>query len=161
MNERLSAWIDGELECAQARQLISRLKHDSVIRRDWGYYHLIRDTMRGVQEPDLRAQIYARLAAEPTVLAPKFHVRVEKPGWFASAAQSKVAAVAFIAFVGGMTMQSLWQHLPQFATVPETEVIQSAVLTDQRILAYLLAHLHYSNSKALQSVAMNTHVATN
>lgn len=161
MKKRLSAWMDGELESVQARQLLSRLKHDLVMRQDWDRYHLIRDTMRGVEGPDLRAQVYARLAAEPTVLAPKFHVRVEKPGRFASAVQSKVAAVAFIAFVGGMTMQSLWQHFPQNATVPETEVIQSAVLTDQRILEYLLAHLHYSTSKALQSMAMNSHVAAN
>lgn len=161
MKKRLSAWMDGELESVQARQLLSRLKHDFVMRQDWDRYHLIRDTMRGVEGPDLRAQIYARLAAEPTVLAPKFHVRVEKPGWFASAAQSKIAAVAFIAFISGMTLQSLWQHSPEIAAVPGTEAMQSAALIDERILEYLLAHLHYSNSKALQSIAMNTHVAAN
>jgi len=152
MNEHLSAWMDGELESAQARQLLSRLKHDFVMRQDWDSYHLIRDTMRGVEGPDLRAQIYARLAAEPTVLAPKFHVRVEKPDWFTSVAKAKVAAVALIAFVSGMALQSLQQNALQIAAAPETEVNQAGVLTEERARNYLIAHLRYSNSKALQGM---------
>ena len=73
MTEDLSAWMDGELSDALARPLLPQLKCDAELRANWDYYHLIGDTLRGVQGPDLCARICALLEAEPTVLAP--HLR--------------------------------------------------------------------------------------
>jgi sigma-E factor negative regulatory protein RseA len=155
MNERLSAWMDGELEFEQARQLLSQLNRDFIIRENWTCYHLIGDTMRGVRGPDLGACICARLAAEPTVLAPpQSRNMTEKLTWFASSVSAKVAAVAFVAFVGGMALQSLQQNVPQIATVPAIEGNQTTVLADERARNHLLDHLHYSSSKAMQGMAM-------
>jgi sigma-E factor negative regulatory protein RseA len=66
--------MDGELSDEQAHPLLPHLRRDAGLRSDWDYYHLIRDTLRGMQGPDLCARICARLDAEPTVLAPQFHV---------------------------------------------------------------------------------------
>ena len=71
MNEKLSAWMDGELESEHAHQLSSQLKRDADLRCKWNCYYLIRDAMRSVWGPDLSAKICARLDAEPTVLAPQ------------------------------------------------------------------------------------------
>src|SRR6185369_13137279 len=133
MNKRVSAWMDGELKSEEAGQLLSQLKRDLVIRGNWDCYHLIGDTLRGLQGPDLCGRICARLTAEPTALAPQPSNRNEKLGWFASALPAKVAAVAFVAFVGGMALQSLQQNLPQIATVPAAELNQAGVLADERV----------------------------
>lgn len=71
MGEDLSAWIDGELSDEQARPFLSQLKRDAGLRRDWDYYHLIGDAVRGIYGPNLCTNICARLNAEPTVLAPQ------------------------------------------------------------------------------------------
>ena len=67
MTEKLSAWMDGELETEHAHQLPSQLKRDAGLRSNWDRYHLIGDALRGVWGPDLSVKIYARLGAEPTV----------------------------------------------------------------------------------------------
>jgi len=62
--------MDGELEVEHARELPSLLKRNAGLRGIWDCYHLIGDALRGVQGPDLRARICARLDSEPTALAP-------------------------------------------------------------------------------------------
>ncbi|MCX7144014.1 MAG: RseA family anti-sigma factor [Proteobacteria bacterium] len=69
MTERLSAWMDGELETEHARQLPSQIKRDAGLRRNWDRYHLIGDALRGVLGPDLSVKIDARLGAEPSINA--------------------------------------------------------------------------------------------
>ena len=49
MSESLSAWIDGELNAARARQLLAQIKRDAGLREKWHCYHLIGDALRGVQ----------------------------------------------------------------------------------------------------------------
>ncbi|MEO8442071.1 MAG: sigma-E factor negative regulatory protein [Betaproteobacteria bacterium] len=160
MNKRVSAWMDGELKSEQAGQLLSPLNRDLVIRSNWDCYHLIGDTMRGLQGPDLCTRICARLTAEPTMLAPQSRNGDEKLGWFASALPAKVAAVAFVAFIGGMALQSQQQYLPQIATVATTEVNQAGVLADERARNYLRAHLQYLVSNGLQGMARYVRVAS-
>ena len=48
MNEKLSAWMDGELVGADAGRLPSQLKGNAELRANWDCYHLIGDTLRGV-----------------------------------------------------------------------------------------------------------------
>ncbi len=149
MTERLSTWMDGELKPEEARDLLPKLKRDFTIREDWACYHLIGDTIRGMDGSDLGARICAHLRTEPTVLLPpRSREKPEKLSRFALAMPAKVAAVAFVAFVGGMALQSLQQNAPAI------EGNQTAVLADDRARGYLVDHLPYSNSKALQGTAM-------
>src|SRR5258708_21706909 len=71
--ERISAFMDGELEDHEAASQVRRLKEDPDLRSAWETYHLIGDAMRGEAgySSGLVVKISARLAAEPTILAPR------------------------------------------------------------------------------------------
>ena len=76
MNEKLSALMDGELDRREAIAAIKTLGQDVQQRGDWDCYHLIGDALRG-DSPSVTARrkacaesIFAKLAAEPTILAP-------------------------------------------------------------------------------------------
>jgi sigma-E factor negative regulatory protein RseA len=148
MNEKLSAWMDGELETEYARQLPAQLKRDAGLRGNWDCYHLVGDAMRGVHGPDLCARISARLDAEPTVLAPQRRSTAEKMRRIALSAAASIAAVAF---VGWMAMPGLQPDTVQIAA--KTEVKQVAVPAGEGAQDYLLAHQRYSPSNAMQGVA--------
>lgn len=148
MNEKLSAWMDGELESEHARRLPPHLKRDADLRGNWDCYHLIGDALRGVQGPNLCARICARLEAEPTLLAPQRRSPAEKLRRYALSAAASVAAVAF---VGWMALPGLQQDTLQIAA--KTEVKQIAVPAGEGARDYLLAHQRYSPSNAMQGVA--------
>jgi len=148
MNEKLSAWMDGELERGDALQLPPQLKRNADLRGNWDCYHLIGDALRGMQGPDLCARICAQLDAEPTVLAPRRRSAAEKARWIALSAAASVAAVAF---VGWMALPGLQQDTLQVAA--KTEVKQVAVPAGEGAKDYLLAHQRYSPSNAMQGVA--------
>jgi sigma-E factor negative regulatory protein RseA len=150
MKENLSAWMDGELEEQQARQLPQQLKRDAQLRGNWDCYHLIGDALRGMQGPDLCAKICARLDAEPTVLAPQRRSTAERLRWVALSAAASIAAVAF---VGWMALSGVPQDSVQIAATPAAEVKQVAVPAGEVANDYLLAHQRYSPSNAMQGVA--------
>jgi len=150
MKENLSAWMDGELEDQQVRQLPQQLKRDAELRGIWDCYHLIGDALRGVQGPDLCAKICARLDAEPTVLAPQRRGTAEKLRWIALSAAASIAAVAF---VGWMALSGVQQDSVQIAAMPAAEAKQVAVPAGEVANDYLLAHQRYSPSNAMQGVA--------
>ena len=74
-DERLSAFVDGELEQAEAERLISEMLSNEELRSRWLRYQRAGSTLRheaGVSSgTDLLAGIHARLDAEPTILAPR------------------------------------------------------------------------------------------
>lgn len=148
--ETLSAWIDGELDGQEAGLLPGQLKRDPELCRSWDCYHLIGDALRGVDGPDLSAQIRARLAAEPTVLAPQRRRNPERLRW---AALSMAASAAAVAFVAWMALPGTQQDAPRLAGGPERVVQQVAVPAGEGAKDYLLAHQRYSPSSAMQGVA--------
>jgi sigma-E factor negative regulatory protein RseA len=148
MNEKVSAWMDGELASEDARLLPAQLNHNADLRGHWDCYHLIGDAIRGVQGPDLCARICARLDAEPTVLAPHRRSPAEKVRRFALSAAASIGAVAF---VGWMAMPALQHDALQVAA--KAEVKQVAVPAGEGAKDYLLAHQRYSPSNAMQGVA--------
>jgi sigma-E factor negative regulatory protein RseA len=154
MNERLSAWIDGELESEDARQLPSQLKNDVALRDTWDCYHLVGDTVRGVQGPDLYARIWARLDAEPTVLAPQRRSAAEILRW---RPLQVAASVAALVFVGWVALSGVQQDAPQIAAIPAPEVKQAVLPAGEEVNGYLLAHEAYSPRAGMQGVAPYVH----
>ena len=71
--EKLSALMDGELEDRELADEIARISGDPDREADWGIYHMIGDSLRGdaVSQDTVTGPVAARLAAEPTVLAPR------------------------------------------------------------------------------------------
>jgi len=156
MSERLSACVDGELECSQVRKLLLRMKRDTDARKNWEHYHLIRDVLRGVQGSNLSIDICAQLENEPTVLAPCPHIKAYQVETSSSAGRLKIAALTFFAFVIGMGAQSVQQNFSSIAQTSDSDLNELAVPIDERAKQYLMAHLHYSNSKSMQGAAMYT-----
>jgi sigma-E factor negative regulatory protein RseA len=161
MKDRISQLMDGELDGRDAGLAIDALRADGEAREAWRTYHLIGDAMQ--ETPPLSdgfsARLAARLAEEPTVLAPpRARPFLERRGWQLLSAAASVAAVAFVLSVA---------FAPQEGAVPGPQVAQGAapaVLPADKELAaqvappdaagdYLLAHQGYSPRNSLQGMA--------
>lgn len=155
MNAEISALVDGELEQGAAEAPLQALARGDEARETWQRYHLIGDAMRGTPalSPGFQARLSARLAAEPTVLAPSRHAwRPQRSHWMAMA-----AGLAAVAFVGGVFFQSFQQ--PAVAPLARTEPAPPAadaivqVAPPEAANDYLLAHQGYSPRTSLQGAA--------
>lgn len=73
MKAEVSALMDDALEDSSQSSVLNALCRDGQMRQTWSEYHLIGDALR--RSPrlsmDVAAQVMARLAEEPTVLAPQ------------------------------------------------------------------------------------------
>jgi sigma-E factor negative regulatory protein RseA len=157
MNDRISALMDGEVDEKSAARLIEALARDAQAIRTWRSYHLIGDAMRGGMmrgvflSERFTERVAQRLAAEPTVLAPR-RMRSESPRLFTMSALA--ASVAAVAFVGWMA----FAPQPQLAPAPMAQVHNAA---DKPVLVplpsaandYLLAHQGFSPRVSLQGMA--------
>jgi sigma-E factor negative regulatory protein RseA len=159
--ERISSLMDGELDAHQAGQELARLKNDPETLASWETYHLIGDAMRGdcVVSRQFSARLHERLAAEPTVLAPRRSAprRVSAYAWSAAASFSAVALVGWMAFYSPMSPRPLDDPLakgpaPQLPAPPIVPVELANVPSDGRMNEYLIAHQEYSPSTAIQGV---------
>jgi sigma-E factor negative regulatory protein RseA len=158
MKERLSAVMDGEIEGPECAACLDRLKDDLELRETWRAYHLIGDAMRGHVGGALPSAFADRLAAEPTVLAPRrVERKVSRTPWYALSAAASVAAVALV----GWTALSLYQAPVEIAArpspaAPATVVVEAPaapVPAAQGVNDYLLAHQRFSPSSALGGMA--------
>ena len=98
----LSDLLDGEMPARDRVEAIGRLCRDERARERWALYHGIGDAMRGA--PMLSARfnesMQARLAGEPTIMAPRLR-RYGPPAVMALAAS--VAVVSVIVLMPGLT----------------------------------------------------------
>lgn len=133
MNEQFSQWLDGELDDESWSELMATVKAQPQWQDRWDTYHLIGDAMRGTpaMSADFADRFAARLAQEPTVLAPA--VDVPKRGW--QWGVSMAASMAGIAAVALGASQVLW---------PASFVASPAVMAQQKapppMQDYMLAH---------------------
>jgi sigma-E factor negative regulatory protein RseA len=161
----ISALMDGELDEHPAQQEIARLKNDPELRERWDTFHLVGDALRG--EPMISAGFSAafaqRLAAEPTVLAPRRVSRqARRVTTYALSAAASVSAAALVAWVamsgpnaGSMVAGSGSDTSvqPVGATAGAAAVIPASVSTDGTMNEYFLAHQGFSPSTAIQGLA--------
>ncbi len=132
-SDRLSELVDGEAKGYQREELIKHVCHDPRERERWALYHLIGDAMRdnAMLSPDFNQKFSERLAAEPTVLAPRLR-RYMAPAAMAMAAS--VAVVSVIALMPGHNNSGL--QLAGKQTPKQTMEVQMA--------PYLVAHQEFS-----------------
>lgn len=139
----LSAWMDGE-EHAAGVDWPGQLKQDASARERWETWHLIGDAMRGAPplSSDFDRRFAERLAAEPTILAPRLR--------FSGRALASVAAGMLVA-VGAVAIWS--QHpesVPPESSVslaqanPATQQTSRAFAAEVRWAPYLAAHQEFS-----------------
>jgi len=152
MKEKLSAMMDDALEHDECDRCVRQLKEDGELRATWDVYHLIGDTLRGHTAPQIADQVRARLATEPTILAPRARPERGRPrlAWYPLAAAASVAAVALVG----------WLALPLFdlsggprtdraPVVAKVEPVPQA----QGVGDYLLAHQRFSPAIAMSGLA--------
>ena len=172
MNEKLSALMDGELARDEAQDVIKTLGADSAQRESWDTYHLIGTCLRGdvigkaAGEASARNActdaIFARLASEPTVLAP---AAIRKPSLVESRTRMALAMAASVVTVSAVGVVALKQQ--QGATIAPVTFVQQvapqpiADLTPQRAQAglrvndYLVVHRQFANPSAFQTATLS------
>lgn len=135
LKEQISSLMDGDLALEDAGYLMTAIKGHGEAAESWSTYHLIGDVMRGnnVLRRDMTASIMQEIAKQPTVLAPKATLNVNKPMIWSLAAS--FAAVFFVGMVV-LNQQSLEAH------VAPIEIAQNVPSE------YLLAHQSMSPSNA-------------
>ena len=120
--EQISALMDGELDEARAQQLCAQMRNDES-SECWAAYHLIGDALRSeyIAQSGFARRFAARLAAEPTVLAPGFKPLSDgrapvhrsghwtahwtdlfraRPWYYGMAAAASIAAVGLVGWFG-------------------------------------------------------------
>lgn len=163
--DRISALMDGELDGDEVSQLFSRLKPQGEMRESWDTFHLIGDALRGdcCMSPDLKQRIAERLAAEPTVLAPRRSApkRVNPYVLSAAASLSAVALVVWVAFsinpASSPQQEMAKAQTPSVRLVPAPDQIAgignlSDFPSQGNLNEYMLAHQGFSPSTAIQGV---------
>lgn len=156
MNERMSAFLDGELPEDECGQALGRLRSDDKLRRDWDTYHLIGDILRGDSRRSYLEAVQAQLASEPALIAasrPAARRGTRFSAFFLPAA----AGAAAVVLVG-------WLALPMLSSGPEVarSVVPPAVPAvdvaapaqiPKDVEEYLLAHQRFSPSGVIQGLA--------
>ncbi len=160
MNSKISALIDGELPQHEAGGAFDALRGDGDARDTWRAYHLIGDSMRAAPllSQDFSARVAARLAGEPTVLAP-LPLPLRKPvleqrRWQLLSAAASIAAVAFVSFAY-FSQEPVPAAAPLAVVAPQAEPAEAAaqVAPPDAANDYLLAHQGYSPRNSLQGMA--------
>jgi len=153
MKDRISEFMDGELDDRAAGGVIEALGRDDEARDAWRTYHLIGDTLRDstLLSAGFTVRVARQLAAEPTVVAPG-RLQPQPRTWYALAASAAaVALVGWLAFAP--------QHSP-VAPVAQQQAPAAAAQTQPALVPlpsgandYLLAHQAYSPRVSLQGMA--------
>jgi len=151
MKEKLSAMMDDALADGERESCVRRLKDDDELRAAWDIYHLIGDTLRGHTAPHVADEVRARLADEPTVLAPR---RAERPrlAWYPLAAAASVAAVALVGWLA-LPLTDLQPGREAQTMARAAEQVPAAVPLAQGVADYLLAHQRFSPAIAMSGLA--------
>lgn len=99
----LSGLMDGEAGAHAREEGIRRLCRDEAARARWALYHGIGDAMRGMPalSPDFEQRFRERLAAEPTVLAPRLRRYAAPTAMALAASLAVVSVVALLPRLGG------------------------------------------------------------
>ena len=164
MKQKISEWMDGELEGPDAERMLPALREEGEARQAWRTYHLIGDALRDTQllSPRFGERIAASLAQEPTVLAPAATPAVRSWRRYLMPAATAAAAAGFVGAVAFMMPLQEPSVAPQLAAQTPPRATPAAVVTEPAPASvplpvatddYLLAHQGYSPRNRLQGVA--------
>lgn len=154
MKEKISALMDGELERQASAGPVDALRSAGEARDTWRRYHLIGDAMRDTRmlSAGFSDRVAAKLAAEPTVIAPS---RIPAPRLPRLQLLSAAASLAAVALVGWFAFAPQ-ESGPQLAVAPKQEIVAqetAQVAPPAEANDYLYAHQGYSPRNSLQGVA--------
>ncbi len=159
--QRISSFVDNELDSRQGQSLLNRLADDESFRRQLSNYQRIGDTLRQSQqdvEIDIVDAVHTRLHEEPTVLAPRSRHR-PSIGQVAlgTALAASVATVALIMapqFLGQPTGSN--ESTIVFAPNNSSPIAQPVVMkrgANDKLSRYLVEHSEYSGRTGVNGPA--------
>jgi sigma-E factor negative regulatory protein RseA len=150
-DENISRLMDGELDDDGLEAVCGQLKRADGMDA-WACYHVIGDALRGTDglAPGFGRRFAARLAAEPTVLAPR--ARPRRAAAVAWAAAASIAAVAVVGTVAYSTLD-MPPAAMAMAKAREASTVRAAQVRPQGVPAdYVLAHQEYSPAATIQGI---------
>ncbi|MBA4743542.1 MAG: sigma-E factor negative regulatory protein, partial [Azoarcus sp.] len=102
MKEKLSAFVDGELDAEVCDPLVESLRSAPDMRRRWDAYCLIGDALRGdrVGAADFAARVMGAIDDEPTVMVPAAARAVRQRSSWGRSLMPVAASVMGVAAVG-------------------------------------------------------------
>lgn len=156
MTTEISSLMDGELAEEDVEPVLSLLRRHPEAAAQWRSYHLIGDSLRGMSSDgaDFTLKFSARLAQEPTVLAPPSTKR--KRPLIGLSMAATLAAVGFVAWA------ALKFSYPPPAVGPlasngqpaATQLAEASIpAAGNGIDPYLLAHQESSPGMAIEGPA--------
>jgi sigma-E factor negative regulatory protein RseA len=157
MTTRISELLDGELESGEAAAALDALRAEGDARDAWRRYHLIGDAMRDtrVVSTGFAARVAAKLADEPTVMAPSRRPAVpgrQRQRWQYLSAAASVAAVALVGWVAFAPQESQ-TGLAVAPTAVQAPQTVAQVPPPSSANDYIYAHQGQSPRNSLQGVA--------
>jgi sigma-E factor negative regulatory protein RseA len=156
--ERISAFMDGEVEDGESLAQVARLKQDASLRQAWETYHVIGDALRGEtgHAPGFMGRFSAALEQEPTVLAPQrpaARFTVRRVALSLAASFGGVALVAWLA-LSNNPINPLVPGDGQLAAKPAVPAMTLAgAPANGAVNDYIMAHQQFSPSTAMQGLA--------
>lgn len=158
MKDTISAFMDGELDDRAAARVIDALGRDREALETWRAYHLISDALRETRmlSEGFTAGVVAKLAEEPTVLAPHRLPAPQPRTWYALAASvAAVSLVGWLGFAPPEAPQVPVAQAPAAVTVRPvvTEAKPAMIPLPSGANDYLLAHQGFSPRVSLQGMA--------
>jgi sigma-E factor negative regulatory protein RseA len=175
MSEKLSALMDGELPRDEAMKVIKSLGGDSAQRENWDAYHLIGACLRGDEALSLPVHrsaepgrnscadaIFARLALEPTVLAPAAVGKVSSINGRTRVALAMAASVATVSAIGVIAFKQQQGAnvapialVQQVAPQPVADLSLQRAQADLRVNDYLVVHRQFANPGAFRAATLS------
>ena len=156
MGEQISRLMDGELDDVALDLAVGQLKRPEGMDA-WVCYHVIGDTLRGAHPVahGFSRRFAARLAAEPTVLAPR--ATPNRPVTRVWAAAAGMAAVALVGWVAFTTMQPDLKGIAiADRSVPYRPGLKPSVVP----VDYLAVHREYAPTSQIQGIGPYLQPAT-
>ena len=152
--ERLSAWLDGELDAPEHRLILERLKSDPELRAQFEWFHLAGDALRSHEvaachQPRLVVRVCEAVRAEPVRIGPRLQAGA---GTFVR--RHVASAVALAAAAGTLVVVAL----PQLRGT-DAQSIQTAVQVPAAVRPATLANASTSSESKAGNAASVANVA--
>ena len=149
MSDSISRLMDGDLEDGDVAGVCGRMRQADAVST-WVCYHVIGEALRGAggAPPHLGRGFAARLASEPTIIAPSsMRSRPMPTAWAAAATVAAVAVVGWVAYATLDTTPTAVARAREAATLGAAQVRPQPVPAD-----YLLAHREYSPTTPMEGI---------
>jgi sigma-E factor negative regulatory protein RseA len=160
IREQLSALLDGELPRDEFGLLMRRVERDPELRRTFGAYALIGETLRApggrVATQPFAARVSAAIDAPPAAASPDRAVPAHVVFWKRPAVRTALAAgaaaAAVLIFRPEGAQQQVASAQPDHYTTEYSFASSPTPAQAQRLAGYMVAHSQYSTPMVRRNV---------